>query len=115
MSRLFVSLYMDEDVSVLVGTLLRSRGYEVLTTQAAGNVARSDPDQLAFAVSRQMAIVTHNRDDYLALFGEYLAAGRPHSGIIIAVRRSPYEIARRLLALLDTITADEMDNQLVYI
>lgn len=115
MSRLFISLYFDEDVSVLVGTLLRSRGYEVLTTQAAGNVGRSDPEQLAFAASGQMAVVTHNRDDYLALFNESLAAGRAHSGIIIAVRRSPYEFARRLLALLDNMTADEMDNQLLYI
>ena len=115
MSRLFVSLYLDEDVSVLVGTLLRSRGYDVLTTQAAGNVARSDPEQLAFAASRKMAIVTHNRNDYLKLSKEYLANGRTHSGTIIAVRRSPYEIARRLLSLLDTMTADEMDNQLLYV
>lgn len=94
MSRFFISLYTDEDVSVLIATLLRSRGYEAITTQAAGNTGRSDPEQLAFAAARQMTVLTHNRDDYLALFNEYLSTGKTHSGIIIAVRRSPYEIAQ---------------------
>lgn len=115
MSRLFISLYTDEDVSVLVGTLLRSRGYQVMTTQEAGNAGRSDAEQLAFAAARQMAILTHNRDDFLALAKEYATSGNMHSGIILAVRRSPYEIARRLLALFDQVTADEMDNQLIYV
>jgi hypothetical protein len=35
--------------------------------------------------------------------------------IIIAVRRSPYEIVRRLLAILNHVPADEMKNQLRYI
>ena len=115
MSRLFISLYTDEDVSVLVATLLRSRGYDVLTTQEAGNIGRKDSEQLQFAAERQLAMLTHNRDDFRVLAEQYAAAGRAHSGVIIAVRRSPYEIARRLLALLDRLTADEMDNQLLYI
>jgi len=35
--------------------------------------------------------------------------------MIIAVRRSPYEIARRLLTTLNHGTADEMENRLRYI
>jgi len=31
--------------------------------------------------------------------------------MITAVRRSPYEIARRLLTILNHVTADEMENQ----
>ena len=31
------------------------------------------------------------------------------------VRRSPYEIVRRLLIILNHVTADEMENQLRYI
>jgi hypothetical protein len=30
-------------------------------------------------------------------------------------RRSPYEIARRPLVILNQVTADEIENQLVYI
>jgi hypothetical protein len=60
-------------------------------------------------------MVTHNRNDFERLANDYRAGGKIHCGIIIAVRRSPYELARRLLALLDRISADEMDNQVLYI
>jgi hypothetical protein len=35
-SRLFIALYLDEDVSVLVAELLRARGFTTQTTQEAG-------------------------------------------------------------------------------
>ncbi len=34
-----------------------------------------------------------------------------HYGVIFAVRRSPQEIAQRLLAILNQVTAEEMQNQ----
>ena len=58
-----------------------------------------------------MAILTHNRDDFAKLAHEYLAVGQSHCGIIIAVRRVPQEIARRLLVIMDDVTAEEMDKQ----
>ena len=36
MSRLFIELYLDEDVSVFIAELLRVRGFKVQTTQEAG-------------------------------------------------------------------------------
>jgi hypothetical protein len=36
MSRLFIELYLDEDVSVLVAKLVRALGFEAITTQEAG-------------------------------------------------------------------------------
>lgn len=49
MKQLFIELYLDEDVSVLVGELLRVRGFTVLTTQEAGRKNTSDEEQLAYA------------------------------------------------------------------
>jgi len=86
-----------------------------VTTLEAGQIGRSDADQLVFATERQMAILTHNRDDFVTLARQYVATGRNHSGIIIAVRRPPHEIARRLLSLFDRVAAEEMDNQLLYL
>ncbi len=37
------------------------------------------------------------------------------AGMILAVRHNPYEITRRLLLILNHVTADEMENQLRYI
>jgi hypothetical protein len=114
-SRLFIELYLDEDVDVLVAKLIRSRGFVVSTTLEAGQLGKDDDEQLAFAVSHQMAFVTHNRRHFEALVEQYFAAGRMHWGVIVAVRRTPYEIARRLLKILNHVTADDMQNQLRYI
>ena len=62
-----------------------------------------------------MAILTHNRVHFEKLAGEYLRSGRAHYGIIIAVRRTPHELVRRLLALMNDVTQDEFQNQLRYI
>lgn len=115
MSALFGQVYLDEDVSTLIALLLRSRGFVATTTLEAGLLGNSDAEQLEHAASHHMILVTHNREDFQRLAAEYLAAGRRHSGIVIAVRRPPYHIASRLLHLLDRLTADEFENQLLYI
>jgi predicted nuclease of predicted toxin-antitoxin system len=114
-SRLFAELYLDEDVSALVAELLRARGFNVQTTQEAGRKSASDEEQLTHAVGRRRALLTHNRDDFSRLAQEYFADGRKHYGIIIAVRRPPHDMARRLLVILNNITADELDDQVIYI
>lgn len=115
MSRLFISLFLDEDVSVLIAKLIRSRAYSAMTTLESRRVGRSDVEQLEFATLQQMAILTHNRDDFAEFSRQYIANGKNHSGIIVSVRRSPYDITRRLLALMDRVTGEEMENQLLYI
>ena len=115
MSEIFIKLYLDEDVSVIVAELIRARGFATLTTRDASQRQKSDAEQLAFAISQGRAIVTHNRVDFEALAKQYYISGREHYGIIIAVRRSPHEIARRLLKILNHVTSDEMKNQIRYI
>jgi predicted nuclease of predicted toxin-antitoxin system len=115
MTDLFAALYLDEDVSGLVARLVRGRGYDVLTVREAGQAGKSDPEQLAFATGDGRTIVTHNRRDFEPLASEYAVRGQNHHGIIIAVRRSPYELAQLLVNILDQLTADEMQNQLIYI
>ena len=69
----------------------------------------------AYAVRENKILLTHNRVDFERLAQEYFATERSHNGIIIAVRNSPYEIIRRLLIVLNQVTADEMKNQVRYI
>jgi hypothetical protein len=114
-NKLFISLYLDEDVSVLIGTLLRSRGFTAVSTQEAGQSGKTDAEQLSYAAAHEMAILTHNRGDFESLAMQYYNDGRHHSGIIIAVRRLPYDLARRVIELMDDITADEMVDQVRYI
>ena len=86
-----------------------------MTTQAAGQIGSTDPGQLALATSQGRAIVTHNRVHFEALAQTYFEADKTHSGVIIAVRRPPKELSRRILILLDSMTADEIENQILYI
>ena len=115
MSQLFARLYLDEDVSVLLGALLRSRGFEAVTTQEAGNAAAPDERQLEYAVAQGLTLLTHNRADFERLATQYFHEGRRHGGIIIAVRRLPHDILRRLLTLLNQTTADEIADNVWYL
>lgn len=115
MNRLFIDLYLDEDVDVLIADLLHAYGFDALTTRDAGNLRGSDSKQLAFAIGQKRTLLTHNRADFEELAQEYFEAGREHRGIICAVRRPPREITRRLLTIIEHVTAEEMENKIRYI
>ena len=115
MTGLFIELYLDEDVDILVADLVRARGFGAVTTREAGQLGKSDAEQLAYTVSRGMTLLPHNRVDFELLAQTYASTGRSHHGIVIAVGRQPYELARRLLVVLDRLTADEMHDQVRYI
>jgi hypothetical protein len=114
-NQIFIELYVDEDVSVLVAELLRARGFVVTTTLEAGKLGCTDREQLEYAINNQLALLTHNRADFERLAQEYFSSEIMHYGIIIAVRRRAGEIARRLLPILNSRTQDETQNQLIYI
>ena len=112
---LFAKVYVDEDVDVLVATLLSARGLDATTVKEQEMLGKVDPEQLALAASCKRCLLTHNRVDFEKLHINYLTNNQPHGGIIIAKRRNPYEIAERVGILLNTLTADEIANQLFYV
>jgi hypothetical protein len=98
-----------------VAKLIRAKDFQAFTADEVGCKGNADLQQLEYAVSRQSAVVTHNRLDFEELAQQYFAAGQTHYGIIVSVQRLPYEIAERLLSVLNDFTADEMKNQIIYI
>ncbi|MEI6329564.1 MAG: DUF5615 family PIN-like protein [Pseudanabaena sp. ELA645] len=78
-------------------------------------LGKSDPEQLAFSASISRCILTHNRVDYEKLNLHYMINGIEHSGIIVIPQKPSHEIVSRTMVLLDTLTADELSNQLLYI
>jgi len=65
-----------------------------------------------------MAILTYNAQDFIPLARAWYVAGRGHSGIILSEqfsRRQFGELLRRILRLLNNLTADEMSNQIVFL
>jgi hypothetical protein len=75
-------LYADEDFDYPVVEELRCIGHDVLTVQEAGR--RGDPDAavLAFAISQQRAVLTHNRRHFISLHRQTA----PHAGIVVCKR-----------------------------
>ena len=115
MNDIFIKLYLDEDVDILIAELIRSQGFQAATTDELGRKGKSDSQQLEYAVSKQSVIVTHNRLDFEELAQRYFVESRTHYGIIISVQRLPHQIAEQLLKILNDFTADEMKNQIIYI
>lgn len=113
--KLIASLYLDEDVSALLTTLLRARGIDTTSAREEQMLGRLDPEQIDKAVSLERSILTHNRVDFEEIHRRFLAQSRRHYGVIVAQRRDVYELARRVGILLDSLAADEIENQLLYI
>ncbi|MGF2039410.1 MAG: DUF5615 family PIN-like protein [Nostoc sp. CmiVER01] len=112
---IFAQVYIDEDVDVIVATLLLARGFDATTAREQQMLGEPDQKQLAFAASIGHRILTHNRLDFEELHTSYVVNSQFHARVLIAKRRNAYEIAERVAILLDTLTADEIAHQLLYI
>jgi hypothetical protein len=54
--------------------------------------------------------LTYNGKDFMPLFDQYWWSGREHYGIIISEQLPIGELARCMLRLLNSVSADEMKN-----
>lgn len=115
MNKLFIEIYLDENVHVLIAKIIQSHGFKAVTTQDVGRKGASDLEQLEYANEQGYAILTHDRVDFEELATEYFASGKNHCGIVILADNSPQEIARRMISILNDFTAEEMVNQIIYI
>jgi hypothetical protein len=111
-SHLFIRLYLDEDVHKRVASALRLRRFDVVSAHEVGRWGLSDEEQLAYAATEGRALFTYNTPDYLRLHLAWLQRGQEHYGIIVSDQLPIGETVRRLLNLLNRVTADEMRNQI---
>ena len=113
---LIARLYFDEDADARLAEALRRCGYDVETTVEAGLLEASDEEQLAYAVSQQRALVTHNIKDFPGEHARWGEAGGKHLGIIILSGHSTVGIwLRRMENLLNYFSAEELQNQLLFL
>lgn len=79
-----MKLLLDEMLSALIAKQLRGRGHDVRAVDESPELRGfSDPDVFAHAQREERAIVTYNREDFLALDREYASRQREHHGIVI--------------------------------
>lgn len=116
--RLFVALYTDEDVSTALAPALRQRGYTARSTAEAGHLELSDEAQLAYAAEQSMVLLTYNAQDFIPIAREWYFSGREHAGIVLSSQFSQRqfgELLRKTLRFLDTVTASEVRNQVIFL
>jgi len=78
---IFAQSYIDEDVDILVATLLIARGLEATTARQQKTLGELDPQQLAFAAPMGCCTLTHNRLNFEKLHTSYGLNSQTHSEI----------------------------------
>lgn len=97
--------YLDEDIDPQVAVILRKFGQQAVSTQEARNRGSDDEAQLVYAAEIEAALVTRNRNDFIALTKQFLDEGRKHAGVVIAphsIRADDPAILAKLLARLSS-------------
>ena len=105
-------LYLNEHLSPRLAEQLRQHGFDVASTSEAGKGETDDDEQLAYAASEQRALVTFNHKDFAVRHERYAAESKDHWGIILSTEETVDVLRRRLLRLLNTLTAEELKNKI---
>ena len=111
-SPVFIRLYLDEDVHKRVAYALKLRHFDVISAHELGRWGLSDEEQLSYATNEGRALFTYNTSDYLPIHQDWIRGGREHYGLIVSNQLPIGETIRRMLNLLNRLTADEIRNQI---
>ena len=113
-----IRLYFDEDaVQHALVQALSKRGIDVLTALDEGMLEESDEKQLEHASTLGRVLYSFNMGDFCRLHSEWMVSQKTHAGIVLA-RQQHYSLGeqmRRLLKLIATRTAEEMQNRLEFL
>jgi hypothetical protein len=115
---LSIRSYFDHHVPERFALDLRLRGFDALMAREVGNERASDEAHLRWATEHGRVVITSDFDDYPILADKWFFEGRDHAGIILLEqpRWTSYGgFLRRLLRLLDTLTADDMRNRVEWL
>ena len=105
-------LYLNEHLSPRLAVQLRRYGFDVVSSHDAKMLAHSDAEQLRFAASERRALVTFNFADFARLHETSLAEKQEHWGIVFSSAETIATLLHRLLRLLNSVTAEELRNQI---
>ena len=105
-------LHLNEHLSPRLAQQLRRHSFDVTSTLESDLVSTSDREQLEFCCVERRAILTFNADHFTLLHEEFIAANKEHWGIILSTREPIGVLLHRLLRLLNSLSADELKNQI---
>ena len=115
---LSAAIYLDHNVDPQLAADLKTEGYDVVFADEIGMAGALDEEHLRFAAANGRAIVSHDLRDFQVLADNWAERGLSHAGIVLVHQppRVPYgELRRRMLALLNRRTAEELVDQIVWL
>lgn len=112
-----IRLFIDEDaMDQRFIQAVKSRGVDIMTVRDVQTLGYSDEEQLAFASRMGRALYTFNVGDFCQLHNLYMNQQKEHTGIIISSQDySVGEQMRRVLRLMESMDAEAIVNQLVFL
>ena len=84
-----LTAYLDECVEPRLADDLSARGFTAIAVRDAGMSSAPDADQLAYAATRDLVLISYNDRDFRRLHRQFRRAGRAHGGIIILPQSGP--------------------------
>jgi len=108
-----LKIYADENVNIAIVEGLKHRGIEACSAIEKNKLGLSDEEQLMYAIKEGSTIFTHD-DDFLIMVAE---SEVEHCGIIYVHQEhlSIGECIRRLKAIVETVSPEEMHNRILYL
>jgi predicted nuclease of predicted toxin-antitoxin system len=110
-----IKFLLDEDTQLALAQAFRQRGFEAVHVSELQRKGLSDPEQLDFAAQNGYCFFTFNKRDFVILHTEYAVLNKTHHGIIASPHLSISDILRRLGALVTTLSAHGMKNELRFL
>jgi uncharacterized protein with PIN domain len=110
-----IKVFIDEDVWVGLVEALREAGYDAVSVNELNRKGLSDEEQMTFAIAEGRAILTHNIQDFVPLVEAYFEQDLSHPGVIVARQFDKGTLLRRTLALLNSLTPEELANTLRFV
>lgn len=110
-----IKLYLDEDISPVIGVVLRSRGYDVVSTHEVDMNGREDKEQLDYAIKNKRALLTFNARHFAPLAEKYYKEGKEHFGIIVSKKVSLSEMIRLIVNMMKSSTAEDFKNSFIWL
>ena len=111
-----IRIYTDESVNVSIAEGLKRRGVDSFSARDSDNLGLSDEEQIAYALSQQATIFTHDID-FLRIASRFLGEGKTFHGVIYCHQHA-YSIGkciRKLRTLVTMLSHEDMINHIEFL
>jgi hypothetical protein len=111
-------LLLDEMYPPALARALAAVGIDAVTIIELGMAGTPDADVFAYAVAENLAVLTENVADFVAIAAQHSTTGARHPGLLIALSN---RFSRRpsghptIVSAIQVLTADELTDRIIYL